>query len=167
MPGIAETPPRGDAPPNQPPELTYEKLHQDLDCDCRNLEGSVENTTDSFARRVRNKPPKLKDFRSYHEEHWPLNGSSLRLKCMHRGVTIVKITSTNEEPLKELWAAEAQIKPISHIYCRFKLKAGAGLVWPTMSQDSPRADKAAHHTLLKCDTFGIDKLDILDVFSLK
>lgn len=149
--------------------MTFEKVHEGLDCNCIEFEGSAENTTDSFAHRVRNMRPKKRDFDSYYESGIPLRGDSPsdKYKCMHRGVSINKVDSSNEALIKEAWAEEIQIKPrLPSIYCKFRLKPDAGLVWPTPSSDESRVDGPSHHTLLKCDDFSTSYLEILAVESL-
>jgi hypothetical protein len=145
--------------------MLFEKLHEGTHCECLNDNSVSENTTDTFARRVRQNPPMLEDFQSWHEEGKRLRASdreNCEVICMYRGVSMNIINDTNEVAVKEYFADTVRLRPKSPwIYCKFRLLPGAGKVRPT-----PTTHSGLHHTLYKCDDFAMDKLQILELLPL-
>ncbi len=71
--------------------VTFDDLHKDLNCDCLISNGIAENTSDVFARRVRDTPPTLNDFTSNYERGHPQQAADCEYLCKHRGVSMNKI----------------------------------------------------------------------------
>jgi hypothetical protein len=142
--------------------MTFNALHKDLPCDCLSANGIAENTTDTFARRVRDVPPSLNDFKSFYERKHPAQQSDCDYLCKHRGVSIIKLNGDDETALKSKWAELVAVKPRSpRVYCKFRLKTHAGVVWPT-----PSRDDANHCTLLKSDQFSPELIDCIETVTL-
>lgn len=145
----------------------FTKLHEGIDTKCNCLEQPkvTENLNDTFARRVKNIPPALVDFASYHEENRRIQKgkeNDCRCICEFRGVSINKVDATNEDTLIKDWKEEIKNKPkSSSIYCKFRIKTDECLVWDTSHQKNK-----FHFTLLKADEFKIEDLEIVEVYSL-
>ncbi len=145
--------------------MTFDQLHEGIEnvCNCLENNGEVsENTSDTFARRVKNKPPELSDFASYYQEKQPCRKTDCKTVCQHRTVSANKIDEHNEEVLKLKWLEFLRFKPkASKIFCKFKLKENAGLVWHT-----PNGKQPCHYSILKSDEFTMEHLELIDVFEL-
>lgn len=143
--------------------MTFEDLHRDLDCDCFEPDGIAENTADTFARRVRHNPPRVADFNSFFQEGKPCrNPDDCEYLCKYRGVSINKVETAREAKLKSTWAEIIRFRPKTpRLYCKFRLKEGAGKVWPT-----PTRNDSDHHTLLKSDQFKMKLVEIIEVVNL-
>lgn len=142
--------------------MTFDALHEDLACDCVTSDGITENTTDIFARRVRDVPPSLNDFKSSYERKHQAEKDDCDYLCKHRGISIIKLNGSNETALKSKWAEFVAVKPRTpKIYCKFRLKTDAGVVWPT-----PSRDDANHCTLLKSDQFSPELIECVETVTL-
>jgi hypothetical protein len=143
--------------------MTFDKLHRDIKCDCLENSEIAENTVDMFARRVRYDPPRIKDFTSFLDRKHPVaRPDDCHYLCMHRGVSITKVDASSEAELKKRWAEYVKFKPgTPRMYCKFRLKTGAGKVWPT-----PSREDTYHNTLLRSDQFHLKQIEVVEVVPL-
>jgi hypothetical protein len=147
--------------------MTFNKLHEGIEngCDCIKHDGVIENVTGHFVRRLKDTSPVEEDFLSKYEQKKPFRGNGCKAACSHRGVSVYSVDETNEEMLKRELADYSRNKPkLPGIYCRFKLKENAGLIWPTGHSEGI---DAYHCELLKCDAFDVKKkIEIIEICSL-
>lgn len=147
-------------------EMTFEKLHMGIEHDCISFSGVCENTSDVFVRLVWNVPPSEDDFRSYEEEGKIRNGDGHQNVCNHRGVSMNKVDTNNEERVKRAFTALVKNKRrLPPVWCKFRIGLNAGKVWYKPSTTPDTGD--SHHNLMKCDQFSIDKIHVLDLASLR
>jgi len=140
--------------------MTFERLHHETG-ECKCTEGMRENTTDFFARRIHGLPPTEDDFKSKHEEKKPYRGKTCGDLCHYRGVSVSSLSKIAEEHLKQEWADYVAFKPkLPRNYCKFKIKASAGVIWPSDDPEEP------HCELLKSDNFKFELLEIIEYQSL-
>lgn len=152
--------------------MTFEKLHKGIKSKCKCLEigPATENYTDTFARRVKNDPVQLSDFLSYRELGIKVpvdRNDDCPTLCKFRGLSVNKVTETDEQKLKEDWADKVRTKPkqaekIGRMYCKFRLKDEAGMVWHT-----PSNENESHYTFLRDDEFALEHLEIVELSSLE
>lgn len=155
-----------ETPETAPKPMTFLKLHDGLadSCSCKDQDGAEENIAGEFVRRLKDFPPVDGDFESKYEQKKPRQGDTCKDECSYRGVSIFSVDEKNEEILKRELADNVRNKPkLPRIYCKFRLKPNAGLIWPT-----PRnlGIYVFHCDLLKCDEFCLDKLEIIEICSL-
>lgn len=131
-------------------EMTFRNLHEGIDCDCREFDGVDQNTTESFARRIRTRRPTLEDFKSASELKLKRDINNTKDLRKYRGVSIDKVGNDEAEirrKFKELFV----FSPMgAGYYCQFMFKPNAGLVWDTRTRKNPH-----HHTFFKCDAFTL------------
>lgn len=150
-----------------PEDMTFRKLHEGIDngCRCDTQDGAAENVTGHFVRRLKAPSPTEEDFLSKHEQKKPFRGNGCNDSCSHRGVSVYSVDDKNEEILKRELADYSRNRPkLPRVYCRFKLKANAGLIWPT---GHGNGIDVYHCDLLKCDTFDVSqKIEVVEICSL-
>lgn len=149
-----------------PAKMTFDKLHEGLSDNCKCTE--QENTDDKFSghlvRRVRDLKPLDTDFMSKHEEKKPYSGNCCKDECSYRGVSVFSVNGENEETVKRELKDNLKNKPrLPRVYCKFKLKDGAGMIWPTPKD---QGIYIYHCDLLKSDKFSLEHIEITEVCSL-
>lgn len=153
--------------PEPEPEITFTKLHEGTDCKCCEFDDIEESgNADIFARLTKNNPLTAFDFQSNHEKGQPPRDEACRVICGHRGVSMNKIDATNEALILRDWKAKVSYRPrTAHLYCKFRLKLGAGKVWFRPSSDTEPGK--SHHNLLKSDGFVLALVEVLQTIDLK
>lgn len=141
--------------------MTFDKLHQDTDCDC--LNNAINNLKDIFARAVNSDFVKEEHFESYWEQGKRPDSVECDKICSFKGVSVNILNSENNSEVLGVFYKFYTFSPKKKRFiCTFKLRERSGMVKAT-----PSKYNLHHYDFYKCDTFTIKDLLIIEIIDLK
>lgn len=148
------------------PVMTFCKLSAGLQsgCDCLKQPGVKEIDKTHYVRRIKLTTVAETDFASKYEQKKPYHGKGCADECSYRGVSIYSIDDSTESLMKREMGDNVINKPkLPRVFCRFKMKDGAGRVW---SNGHGSGINPYHHDLLKSDQFCLEHVEVVELAEL-
>jgi hypothetical protein len=140
--------------------MGFDKILAITTCDC--LNGTSQNLTDTFIRRVR-KSQELKnpDFRNHFERgKVPSDDSNCEEVCGMNGLSFDIWTKTSSKAILEKHKTSAGFAPKLNHYCIVRFTTSSGLIKHTPNQENGYNEY--HYDFYKDDTFTVSTLKLID-----
>jgi hypothetical protein len=145
--------------------MNFIKISNHTNCNC--FENAVENTDDSFIRRVRRSGNlNDSDFKNHIERNKiPEDLTDCEHVCGFHGVSIEIWNEVSSKPLMDKYLVTASFSPqIKKNLCVIRFKPNCGLVKYTPDQEEYNE---YHYDFFKDDGFLVEKLDLVEMIELK
>lgn len=142
--------------------MTFKKLLEGLSCPC--LDGTKENTADSFMRVLKRQNIQLQenDLQSQWEENKKPIGNDCASLCTNRAISFSILVDNNEnmviKKFEEIFGISPQYK--SRYAVKIKFKNDAGKV-------KQFGDNKYHYDFYKSDQFALQYIDVIETIDLK
>lgn len=140
--------------------MTFTQILNGIECNC--IDGSNEDTTNKYAIKTIKKELRIQDLHSYHDKDKQNDKLDCKNICSFRGVSISLYNSETQEYVlgvyKELFPLSPKYKPYVKI---IKFGESSGNV-----KHTPSSKNSHHYDFYKCDTFALDKIEVIEVKEL-
>jgi len=144
--------------------MNFSKIEESTTCDC--FTNTVENTSDSFVRKVRVSPSlKDPDFRSHIERNKkPSSIADCEEVCGLNGLSFEIWSESSSDLLMKKYQTTAAISPQSKKnLCVVKFKLNSGVIKHTPHQEEYNE---FHYDFYKDDNFSIANLELVDMIQI-
>ncbi|WP_312312230.1 hypothetical protein [Empedobacter brevis] len=140
--------------------MNFTKTFGDIQCNC--VEGSNEDTNNNYALKTIKENLRIQDFYSYHEKGKTITDTKCDNICSFRGVSVSLYNEETEENVLKLYKELFPLSPGYKPYLKIiKFGENCGKV-----KHTPSNNNDYHFDFYKCDTFAIDKIEVIEVKEL-
>lgn len=140
--------------------MNFTQTFGDTECNC--IEGSNEDVVNNYALKTTKDNLRIQDFHSYHDKGKPFTDTNCDKICSFRGVSISLYNNDTKDYIlnvyKELFPLSPGYKPYVKI---IKFGEECGNV-----KHTPSKNNDYHFDFYKCDTFAIEKIEVVEVKEL-
>lgn len=136
--------------------MTFENLQFDSECNC--VKDAIEDYSNEYVRKLRKEVVEERDFLTHWERNIRPEINNCENICSYKGVSINQFKDEFVELILNKYKTTFNFNPKKGAYfLKFKFKQDAGKV-----KFAPEEDDNSHYNFFKADSFGLEKLEIIE-----
>ena len=141
--------------------MEFNKILSDTHCKC--LDDSFEDLDNTYIRKLKTNQLLIKDFQSYWEIGRRCDPTDCKEVCKRKAISINKYNENTKQKIIKHYKRTFNYNPSLIKYlCVFKFNKEAGKI-----KHSPSTGDKSHHSFYKCDTFSLEKINVVEIKPLE